>query len=155
LFAIDTFLYGALDDWIAASMRLHRDRRIDAAALELVRLIATFGGLIANTDRHFGNLSFYDRQDGRFEPAPVYDMLPMLFAPEHDQITPRVFHPVEPTSDSLRAWPHARVLAERYWRALTDDSRISDEFRQISSACLATLEALPRTGVYAYPDKTP
>ncbi|HET8698549.1 MAG TPA: HipA domain-containing protein, partial [Gammaproteobacteria bacterium] len=152
LFAIDASLYGELDDWIAAGTRLHRDRRIGDAELERIRLIATFGGLIANTDRHFGNLSFYDRYDGRFETAPVYDMLPMLFAPEHDQIVPRVFQPAEPTSDSLRAWPLARALAERYWRALANDSRISDDFREISSACVATLEALPRTGAYAYAD---
>jgi hypothetical protein len=31
---------------------------------------------IANTDRHFGNLAFYDRYDGRFALAPVLDTLP-------------------------------------------------------------------------------
>jgi len=47
-------------------------------------------------------------------------------------------------------WPRARALAEGYWRTLTGDPRIGAEFRQIAGACLLALEALPRTGAYAY-----
>jgi hypothetical protein len=150
LLAIDTHLYGALDNWIAAGLRLNHDRRIDSVALERIQLIATFGGLIANTDRHFGNLAFYDKYDGRFELAPVYDMLPMLFAPEHDQIVTRVLQPTDPTSDTFRVWARARALAEDYWRLLSSDLRVSPQFRTISEACLQTLNALPRTGAFAH-----
>ena len=148
LMAIDTSFYGALDNWIAAGIRLHRDRRVDAATLERVQLVAAFGGLIANTDRHFGNLALFDRYDGRFELAPIYDMLPMLFAPQHDQLVAHTFEPPGPTSDSLRVWPRARALAESYWRMLAGDSRLSADFRQISGACLQALDALPRSGAY-------
>jgi len=113
-----------------------------------VRLVSTFGSLIANTDRHFGNLAMFDDYAGSFRLAPVYDMLPMLFAPEHEQITARVFEPPDPTSDSLRAYGRARALAELFWRTCARDARISEEFRKICAACLATLEALPRTGAY-------
>jgi hypothetical protein len=150
LLSIDGKFYGALDNWIASGIRLHRDRRIDSHVLERMQLIATFGGLIANTDCHFGNLAFYDTYDGRFELAPVYDMLPMLFAPEHDQILARVFQPPDPTSDTLRVWARARALAEDYWRLLARDPRIGKEFQIISGACLRTLEALPRTGAFAH-----
>jgi len=150
LMAIDANLYGNLDNWIAAGQRLRRDRRIGDATLERIQLVTTFGGLIANTDRHFGNLALYDSYTGRFELAPIYDMLPMLFAPEHDQVIARVFEPPDPTSDTLVIWPRARALAETFWRALASDARISAEFREISAACLITLEALPRTGAYAY-----
>lgn len=132
LLAIDAQLYGRLDNWIAAGVRLYADGRIAARTLERVRLAATFGALIANTDRHFGNLAFYDNYAGRFELAPVYDMLPMLFAPEHDQIVARVFDPPAPTSDTLSAWPRARMLAAAYWRRLASDDRISADFRSIS-----------------------
>jgi hypothetical protein len=115
-----------------------------------MRLVSTFGALIANTDRHFGNLAFYDRYDGRYTLAPVYDMLPMLFAPEHDQVTARVFVPPDPTSETLPAYGHARALAEGYWRRCAQDPRISNEFRAISAASEATLQALPMTGAYAY-----
>lgn len=149
LLAIDTQLHGRLDNWIAASARLQQGQYIDARTLERVRFIAIFGALIANTDRHFGNLAFHDDYVGHFELAPVYDMLPMLFAPEHDQVTPRTFTPPDPTSETLNAWPRARALAEFYWRRLAGDERISHDFRAICSCCLQALEALPRTGAYA------
>ena len=149
LFAIDANLYGRLDNWIAAASRLHADHRINGQSLETVRLVSTFGALIANTDRHFGNLAFYDRYDGRFEIAPVYDMLPMLFAPEHGQVPARVFVPAHPYSDTLHVFGRARALAENYWRVCAQDPRTSEEFRTLCSACESALQALPRTGAYA------
>jgi hypothetical protein len=149
LLSIDTSFYGGLDNWIAAANRLRDDRRIDAQAVEQVRLAYTFGGLIANTDRHFGNLAFFDAYEGQFQLAPIYDMLPMLFAPEHHQIITRHFDPPAPASDTLSACGPARALAERYWRQLTADERISDGFRGICAGCLAALERLPRTGPFA------
>jgi hypothetical protein len=151
MYAIDSSLYGKLDNWIDSASRLARDRRIDAGTLENVRLAATFGSLIANTDRHFGNLGFFDNYDSKFHLAPVYDMLPMLFAPENDQIAARVFAPPDPSTASLGVYGRARSLAEQYWRACAKDERISEEFRRICAACLMTLEELPRTGAYTQP----
>jgi HipA-like C-terminal domain len=150
LLSIDTTQYGMLDNWIASAIRLHRDRRIDASTLEMIRLIYTFGGLTANTDRHFGNLAMFDRYDGGFHLAPVYDMLPMLFAPQNDQITARVFEPANPTADTMTAYRHARDLAEQYWALLSSDTRMSADFRAIAKTCGETLAPLPRTGAYAY-----
>jgi hypothetical protein len=76
LLAIDTALYGALDGWIASATRLHQSRRIDSHTLENVRLVSTFGSLIANTDRHFGNLAFLDCYDGKFSLAPIMTCCP-------------------------------------------------------------------------------
>jgi len=148
--AIDARLYGKLDNWMASAARLYRDHRIDAQTVELVKLISTFGALIANTDRHFGNLAMFDRYDGRFRLAPVYDMLPMLFAPQHDEIVARVFEPSDPTAETLTVYPRARALAERYWRRLAEDARVSDDFRKIAAGCAQALEALPKVGAYAY-----
>lgn len=135
LLAIDTFLYGRLDNWIAAADRLHQDGRIASDALEQVRSITTFAALIANSDRHFGNLSFFDEYRGNFTLAPVYDMLPMLFAPEHNQIVARTFVAPDPTADTLRAYDRSAALAEQYWRRVSTDERISREFRAIASTC--------------------
>ncbi|HEY6126446.1 MAG TPA: type II toxin-antitoxin system HipA family toxin YjjJ [Steroidobacteraceae bacterium] len=148
LFAIDAALYGKLDNWIDAGKRLLADRRIDAATLGQIRLLATFGALIANTDRHLGNLACFDRYDGRFTLAPVYDMLPMLYAPEHDELPARTFVAPAPTSDSLREYGRARVLAEQYWTACAADARISEDFRGIAAGNLQSLRALPRTGAF-------
>jgi hypothetical protein len=149
LHAIDAHLYGRLDNWIAASTRLRNDGRIDDASLEAVRMAATFGALIANSDRHFGNLAFRDDYDGKYSLAPIYDMLPMLFAPEHDQVLARVFAPPDPSSETLSVYGRARALAESYWERCAKDSRISDEFRALSKSCGETLAALPRTSGFA------
>ncbi len=149
LLAIDSNFYGALDNWIEAARRLHQERRIDAQTLDDIRLISCFADLIANTDKHFGNLAFYDNYDGRFQLTPVYDMLPMLFAPTHDQLPARIYKPSDPTSDTLKVWGRARVLAESYWQALAANGRLSANFRAICSACLHSLKSLPRTGAYA------
>lgn len=150
LLSIDTTQYGMLDNWIASGARLHRDRRIDAQTLENMRLIYTFGGLIANTDRHFGNIAMFDRYDGRFALAPVYDMLPMLFAPQNDQIIARVFEPADPAAETMSVYRRARALAEQFWGRLVADARVSEGFRAIAATCAKTLAALPRTGAYAY-----
>ena len=150
LMSIDTAQYGMIDNWIASAVRLHRDQRVDAWTREMVRLVYTFGGLIANTDRHFGNLAMFDQYDGRFRLAPVYDMLPMLFAPQNDVIVARVFEPADPTAETMSVYRRARALAEQYWRRLSADARVSDEFRAIAATCGDTLAALPRTGAYEY-----
>ena len=147
--AIDAGFHGALDNWIAAAQRLHQERRIDVQTLDDIRLISSFADLIANTDKHFGNLAFYDSYEGRFRLTPVYDMLPMLFAPAHDQLVARHYTPPDPTSDTLTVWGRARALAEEYSRSLANEPRISAEFRSIASACLHTLQSLPRTGAYS------
>jgi hypothetical protein len=148
--AIDDGLVGGSKNWLEAAMSLHAMKRIDEATLETVRFVSTFGALIANTDRHLGNLACFDRYNGNFNLAPIYDMLPMLFAPSHDELVARVYEPPEPTSATMRAWGKARDVAEEYWRVLTQDKRISGGFRDICSACLSTLNSQPRTGAYAY-----
>ncbi len=110
----------------------------------------TFGGLIANTDQHFGNLGMLNRYDGPFGLAPVYDMLPMQFAPQNDAILARPFVPADPTAETMAVYRRARELAEEYWRLISNDARVSQDFRRIALTCGSTLAALPRTGAYAY-----
>ena len=155
LMSIDATQYGMIDNWIAAGVRLHRDRRIDAPTMEMMRLVHTFGGLIANTDRHFGNLAMFDQYDGRFHLAPIYDMLPMLFAPQNDVIVARVFEPIHPTAETMSVYTRARALAEQYWGRVSADARVSNEFRAIAATCRDTLAALPRTGAYEYASEEP
>lgn len=148
--AIENALIGGSKNWLETATRLRDLKHIDEAALETVRFVATFGALIANTDRHLGNLGCIDLYDGKFILAPIYDMLPMLFSPSHDEIVARVFKPPEPAAATMRVWSKAREAAEGYWRWLTKDARISAEFRKICAACLSTLDAQPRLGAYAY-----
>lgn len=144
LLALDASRYGQLDRWSRSAARLSRDKLLSEKSAEHVRLLEAFATLTANTDRHFGNITLFDRYEGRFELAPVYDMLPMLFAPQNDQIVEREFECPDPTADTLVIWPRARKLAEEYWALLARDPRISGDFHVVSERCLNALRAAPR-----------
>jgi hypothetical protein len=143
LLALDTAHYGRLDRWPSSAIRFAADKLISREDVDRIRLLEAFGQLIANTDRHFGNLAVFDRYDGRFELAPVYDMLPMLFAPTNDQIVERTFEVPDPTAETLSAWPRARALAEGYWERICAEEQISNEFRALGERALASLRAAP------------
>jgi HipA-like C-terminal domain len=149
LFALDAWRYGKLDSWTASAGRLVADGLVSAEDADRIRLLDAFGALTANTDRHFGNVTLFDDYEGPFRLAPVYDMLPMLFSPQSDQIVVRRFEPAPPTSAWLSVWPRARSLAETYWERLVAETRLSAEFRELCVQSLAALRALPSRGTTA------
>ena len=144
LYSVDLNYYGRLDSWTRSAARLQADRLLSPADAESITLLDLFGALIANSDRHFGNVTLFDRYEGPFQLAPVYDMLPMLFAPQDAQIVPRTFEPPSPTAATLDVWQRARALAERYWARLCDEPRLSAGFRGIAAECLDAVRAIPQ-----------
>jgi biotin operon repressor len=147
LYAIDISRYGKLDSWSECARRLEAEALLSTQHVDRIRLLEAFAQLIANTDRHFGNITVFDRYEGPFEPAPVYDMLPMLFAPQHDQLIERTYEPAPPTATTLSVWNHARTLAAQYWELLAGDARLSDSFRTLCARCLETLRSLSIRGL--------
>jgi hypothetical protein len=146
LFALDTARYGHLDSWTASAERLAVDSLLSAEDVERIRFLDAFGALIANTDRHLGNVTLFDRHEGSLELAPVYDMLPMLFAPQDDQLVARQFEPVPARAAWLSVWTRARALAESYLDRLAQESRMSADFQQLCAQSLAVLRAMPPRG---------
>src|SRR5262249_23735693 len=81
LAAITDHFVGHRRSWSAAAndlVALGKISRRDACAIQRAAL---FGRLIGNTDMHFGNLSFFFSPGRGLSLAPVYDMLPMMYAP--------------------------------------------------------------------------
>lgn len=140
--AIDDEYFGHRDTWTRAALRMLAAQRIDLEDARRMRWLDTFGQLTGNTDRHFGNLSFFVEEHGRFRLAPVYDMLPMVFAPEGTDIIERRFEPAPPTADTLDVWPHAARCAVTYWGRLSASDKLSSEFRQMALHCRDVVEAL-------------
>jgi hypothetical protein len=68
----------------------------------------------------------------------------MLYAPVAGEIVPRDFaaSPPRPSVHTLAVWPRARELAQRFWRAATQDERISAGFRAIAQGNQAVVETL-------------
>lgn len=134
LAAIDGALYGeGSGSWADMAERLHRDDLIANADQEHILRVWDFGKAIRNSDMHFGNLGFHPNPDGRFALAPVYDMLPMAYAPNAAGLPG--FEPAPAPSPVSEV----RAMAKAFWKSLSMDSRLSGSFRNIARLHQANL----------------
>ena len=118
------------------------------SADDVSRILRTwlFGQLIGNTDMHDGNLSFIPvpAADGVvFTVAPIYDMLPMTYAPVRGvELPPRNYVPRLALPTEEAAWRDAAAAALAFWALAADDERISADFRRTCSDNEALLRRL-------------
>lgn len=118
--------------WPEGAAQLHAKRLIDVGTRDAIERLWHFGTLIGNTDMHDGNLSFRPVSGTRFELAPVYDMLPMAWAPQRGvELPPVRYEPPLPLPAQRGAWQSAAEVAVRFWQQAADDARISDAFRKV------------------------
>jgi len=138
LMVYDAEYVGAMDNWAATANRMQERGLLRPADARTLRLLEAFGELIANTDRHYGNISLL-LDDDDWALAPAYDMLPMLYAPVGGELVPRNFadRPLQPTAATLPEWPQALALARSFWAAASADARISPGFRQVAAENLS------------------
>ena len=129
----DAEYVGEMDNWAATANRMAARQLLSAADARSLRLLEAFGVLIANTDRHYGNISLLLKDDD-WALSPTYDMLPMLYAPVGGELVPRDFasRPMQATAATLPEWEQARALALAFWQAAGADERISADFRAIA-----------------------
>lgn len=139
LSAISNEYLGVASNWTEASKKMRTEHLISDDDARRVRWLDTFGQLIGNTDRHFGNLSFFPEGPRRFRLAPVYDMLPMVFAPMSTTLIERDFKPLPPTADNLDVWPEAAHHALNYWEHLSREAALSTAFRERCAQSARTL----------------
>ena len=112
---------------------------LPAEQASAVHRITWFGRLIANNDMHLGNLSFRPRE-GVLHLCPVYDMLPMAYAPLPGGELPQpVFNPPLPLPREHTLWLQACRAATRFWKNVANDDRISAPFRAIAEGNAAEL----------------
>ena len=136
-FAINAAFIGAAGKaWHQAAQGLLQEGWLRTHDLALIERLWHFGRLIANNDMHDGNLSFRPvaRGDGRmaFELAPIYDMLPMAYAPRRGNDLPDPpFAPTSPASSESPEWHRAARAATAFWYAAANDPRISAAFRRL------------------------
>ncbi|WP_026301058.1 MULTISPECIES: type II toxin-antitoxin system HipA family toxin YjjJ [unclassified Thioalkalivibrio] len=119
--------------WDTLAKGLADKRLLAPEAVAAIRHITWFGRLIANNDMHLGNLAFRP-EGGRLVLCPVYDMLPMAYAPLPGGELPRVtFEPALPLPREHGAWVTTCHAAIGYWQTVSDDTRIRSTFRRIAS----------------------
>ena len=123
--------------WPALAVALQQNGWLPAEAVGQVALIWWFGRLIANTDMHEGNLSFHPG----LSLAPVYDMLPMRYAPlRGGEVPPQPYEPALPLPTDALEWHRAAMAAIAYWTRCAGDARISNSFQAICAENAATLK---------------
>jgi hypothetical protein len=127
--------------WPPLARRLEAMNLLDAASTHAIEALWWYGRLIANTDMHLGNLSFY--VDHVLRLAPAYDMLPMAYAPlAGGEVPPRTFTPEHPLPPQRDTWLAACDAALAFWDTAAADGRISEAFRAVCAANARALRAV-------------
>ena len=141
----DAHYIGIGSQWAATAVQTGRAgaESLSAADIQTLCLLDAFGALIANTDRHHGNVSLL-LHEHRWQLAPVYDMLPMFYAPVAGEVVARDWasQAPRPNAHTLSVWPQARALALRFWQSVAVDARISPAFRALAYAHVQGLQGL-------------
>jgi hypothetical protein len=127
LAAIDGALYGeGSGSWGEMADRLYVDGLISASDQKTIQHVWDFGKAIRNTDMHFGNLGFHPTSNGAFALAPVYDMLPMAYAPNAAGVPE-----FKPGNQGFTVVP-PNPMANDFWERLSLDTRVSQSFKNIA-----------------------
>jgi hypothetical protein len=139
----DAFLEGTPSDWVEAAAALEAAGWISGEDGRSLRWRWCFGDLIANSDMHRANASFWFGDDLPFNLAPGYDMLPMFYAPgAQGELGERVFAPRPPLAGVADIWNEAAAAALRFWEKVTAEEAVSDSFRAIAARNLETVQRL-------------
>ena len=136
LLVYDAQYVGAMDNWAATAERMQARSLLTPGDARTLQLLEAYGLLIANTDRHYGNVSLLLHGSDKaadWALSPTYDMLPMLYAPIAGELVARNFaaRSLQPTTATLPEWHRALALAQTFWRTAANDDRISAEFQAI------------------------
>lgn len=135
LLVYDAQYVGEMDNWSATAQRMSARQLMTSQDAQHLQLLEAYGILIANTDRHYGNISFL-LVDDDWRLSPTYDMLPMFYAPVKGELVERDFasRKLQPTSHTLAVWPQAKQLAQQFWQSVAADARVSDVFKALAQA---------------------
>lgn len=146
LAALEAEFIGAAGNWSGTAAALQAAGHIDETVSRHVQWIECFGRLIANTDMHPRNISFFTQGTRISGPAPVYDMLPMMYAPRQGHIASQRFRPPVPGPADTAVWDEACAAARDFWASAASHSLISKGFQNIARSNAAELNALASVG---------
>jgi hypothetical protein len=127
-------------NWPDTVRRLVVQKRLLPDALITTQTLFAFGHLIGNSDMHFGNLGVIAANPtmlgrGQFSLAPIYDMLPMRFAPAaHETFGLTTFVPAIAGVIPHHIHQHALALAVEFWTRCAQDQASSKAWRALASA---------------------
>ena len=129
--------------WAKSARKLHAEKWITAEDCERMIRLHCFGELIANTDMHWGNLSFFLPEQSPYPLAPIYDMLPMRFRPSGTgEVVEREFKPTLPKPEDQNAWLEMHPHALAFWQRVAEHTKISNDFKVVASSIIKDLHRI-------------
>ena len=131
LLAIDAEFTGLGSGWPQVLDALFKQDLVSWQHVYDVESLWCFGRLINNTDMHLGNLSLAI-EGNVFRLLPLYDMCSMGFAPKgNGEVSLYNFLPSIPKGINVSEenFKYIKLMARDFWERVTNDERISDEFR--------------------------
>ena len=131
--ALDAAFFGlASEPWSEAGRQLQGARWIRLADAELMASAHRFGLLIANTDMHYGNISFFLSPRRPFRLTPIYDMLPMGYRPGQNETVPDFSEEMVASSSGVPPEAPERAWAGVFWERLARAPEVSPRFQAIA-----------------------
>ena len=125
--------------WHKLALALRQAGWLATADVAAIERTWWFGKLIANSDMHEGNLAFLPG----LKLAPIYDMLPMRYAPlRGGEVPPCTFAPDLPLPGESTVWSEAANAAQNFWQRCADEPRISAGFRAVCAENAAIFQHL-------------
>jgi hypothetical protein len=135
------FVKGPYGNWALTCDALVRQKRLSADSAEVAHAMVQFGRLIGNTDMHSGNAGLFTQGQtlaqvlaGRFEWAPVYDMLPMRWKPDPMLGGPE-YAPF--AMDVSLASTAIRAAAADFWQSVAQGDAFTLRFRHLAGQMVA------------------
>jgi hypothetical protein len=144
--ALDAEFVGKGTTWSDIARALGEQRRLDPSAVHEVEWREQFGAWIGNTDMHPGNLSVFTEALRPVGVAPVYDMLPMHYAPRQGNLVARPLALTKPHLRVAEAWADAGRVARAFWGALARHPLLSHTFRRTATENAAAVDCALRAG---------
>lgn len=106
--------------------RLVESGELASQDAETCATVHAFSAAIGNNDAHLGNYGLLFDDHGKARLAPIYDVLPMVFAPRHDELPDQY---VKPRSE--RPAPKIQVMVEDLATRIQNDEQISTPFKEL------------------------
>lgn len=122
LFWLGASRFGEVQDPISVVARLRAEGWVTAEVEHTLTLVHEFSAAIGNTDAHLGNYALTVGDQGEVGLAPLYDVLPMAFAPRHDELPDAHLRELTPS-----ARPAVGALVAALVERVTADAAISPE----------------------------
>ena len=145
LLSLDAEFIGSGASWSIVGKKLLDKEIITRDIADEIEFREYFGSFIGNTDMHSGNMSLFFEEEKVKGITPVYDMLPMMYAPRQEYIDTGVITISPPKPQTITLWKKALELAVGYWQRIQITEGFSASFIEIARNNVDILQSITKS----------